>query len=324
MNRDSRRTRIVLTLLVLISITLITIDYRDGRGGVLGRAGSAASNVFGPVERAVSDAVDPVGRFFASVGHLSSYRSQVATLTRANQQLRSELDQASLSRSQEQQLRSLVGLSGADELKVVPASVVALGGSLGFDYVATLDVGRATGIAVGDTVVSGQGLVGDVSSVGPLTSQITLAIDPGKVVGARLLGDLQVGEVTGGGLGDMTFEAYSPREQPRAGQLLVTVGSTAGSIYAPGIPIGRVVSVSEDAGGTSTAQVSPAVGFTSLDVVGVVIAGPKSGTSGAILGPRPRVTITVTVTRRPSPSPTGTGTTRAPGSAPTPTPTPSG
>ncbi len=36
MNRESRRLRIVLAVLVLTAFTLITLDYRAGKGGVLG------------------------------------------------------------------------------------------------------------------------------------------------------------------------------------------------------------------------------------------------------------------------------------------------
>jgi rod shape-determining protein MreC len=69
MNRDTRRTRVLLALLLITSIALITIDYRGGDSSPLDGVRSAAAAVFGPVERVaaaiaspVSDAADSVGR----------------------------------------------------------------------------------------------------------------------------------------------------------------------------------------------------------------------------------------------------------------------
>jgi rod shape-determining protein MreC len=70
----------------------------------------------------------------------------------------------------------------------------------------------------------------------------------------------------------------------------------------PGVPVGTIVSVSDNAGAlTQTALVRPAVSFTSLGVVGVVVQVPRHGARISIL-PRPAPTVTVTAT----PSPPGT------------------
>src|SRR5204862_5265574 len=86
--RDSRRARLVLALLLLTALTLITVDYRTNGGGPLRSIGNA---VFGPMERAVSAVARPVGSFFSSLGHLSSYRSENERLRKRNQQLRGQL-----------------------------------------------------------------------------------------------------------------------------------------------------------------------------------------------------------------------------------------
>jgi len=70
----------------------------------------------------------------------------------------------------------------------------------------------------------------------------------------------------------------------------------------PGVPVGTIVSVSNNAGAlTQTAIIRPAVSFTSLGVVGVVVQVPRHGARISIL-PRPAPTVTVTTT----PSPPGT------------------
>lgn len=321
MNRDSRRTRVVLALLVLTSFTLITLDFRSGKGGAFAGLRSAAAAVFGPIERAVADVVDPIGRGFATLAHLGSYQGEAARLAKENQQLQLQLrEDAEVSR-EVAQLDQLLRLAGQAQDRIVPARVIALGGALGFDWVATIDAGSADGVRVNMTVVNGAGLVGRVKEVGPYTSQVLLAIDPQVTVAARLADNLQIGAVTGGGLGPMTFQAIDPTVHPKRGVQVVTFGS----LYPPGIPVGTVTGIADTPGALAeTALLRPDVNFTSLDIVGVVLAPVRSLPRGSLLPPVPTVTVTVTATPSPSPSATSTpGATPTPSPSATPTPTPS-
>ena len=60
---DSRRTRIVLGVLLAAALALITIDYRGSTGGPLGGLRSLGGNVFGSVESATSVVTRPVAAF---------------------------------------------------------------------------------------------------------------------------------------------------------------------------------------------------------------------------------------------------------------------
>jgi rod shape-determining protein MreC len=103
-----------------------------------------------------------------------------------------------------------------------------------------------------------------------------------------------------------------------AGQQLVTYASINDQPLVPGVPVGTIVSVSGNAGAlTQTALVRPAVNFTSLGVVGVVVQVPRHNPRTSTL-PRPAPTVTVTSipsspgsvtsTYTPSPSPSASGT----------------
>ena len=61
---DSRRTRLVLGVLLIIAIALITLDFRDGGASP---ARNAGADIFGPVERVTPDVTDPVANLFDSV-----------------------------------------------------------------------------------------------------------------------------------------------------------------------------------------------------------------------------------------------------------------
>ncbi|HLI38381.1 MAG TPA: rod shape-determining protein MreC, partial [Streptosporangiaceae bacterium] len=95
--RDTRRTRLVLGVLLIAAIALITIDFREGGASPLRGAGARA---FGPVERAVSDVTRPVSGFFGAIIGGPSASSKISALQAANARLRAELSAAQLSRSQ--------------------------------------------------------------------------------------------------------------------------------------------------------------------------------------------------------------------------------
>jgi hypothetical protein len=54
---DNRRTRLVLGVLLIIAITLITLDFRDGGASP---ARGLGADIFGPIERVTHDVTDPV------------------------------------------------------------------------------------------------------------------------------------------------------------------------------------------------------------------------------------------------------------------------
>ena len=61
---DTRRTRIVLGVLLAAALALITIDYRGGAGAPLARAAlGRAAAVFGSVENVASLVTRPVAAF---------------------------------------------------------------------------------------------------------------------------------------------------------------------------------------------------------------------------------------------------------------------
>ena len=307
---DTRRVRLVLGVLLIAAVALITVDFRSGGSSPLRGVGS---RVFGPVERITSDVTSPVSSLFDSITGGSSANNRIAALQAANARLRAELSAEQVSKSDEAQLSSLLGLAGRGGYRIVPASVIAAGQ----DYAnsVTLDVGSRDGIRAQETVLNGAGLVGTVTQVGPDTSTVLLATDASSVVGARMAGTNQIGYVTGTGKSlsgprELRLRLFDTSAVLHPGESLVTFGSVQNRPYVPGVPIGEVSKVQGNVGSlTQTALVTPFVNFTSLGVVGVVIAGPAGNPRDSVLPPRPKPapTVTVTVTARPRTSATPGG-----------------
>jgi rod shape-determining protein MreC len=314
--RDSGRARVVLAVLLLTAFTLITLDYRSGSGGPLRRIANA---VFGPVENAVGDVTRPIGSFFSGLGHLSSYKSDNAKLRKEVSQLRSQLRLTEAERARLADEEKLLHLDQLAQFRIVAAHVSAVGGSLDFESTATIDVGSRDGITTNMTVIDGDGLVGKTLSVGPTTSTVLLANDVQFSAGARLETSQLIGHVDGGGRGPMTFTLLDSQGTIKVGSRLVTFGDIGQKPFVPEVPIGRVTRVVPTPGAlTRTAEVTPYVGFDSLDVVGVVVSAPRTIKRDSLLPPSPTPSAPP-----PSTPPPGTPPPSTPPSTPPTSPSPS-
>lgn len=315
---DTRRTRVVLAVLLVLALALITLDYRDGSSGPVRDLRQAGGAVFGTVESVASAVTGPFVDFFNhSSGSSSS--SQVASLQRQVIRLRSQLSQEQLSKAEYRQLSSMLQLAGRGGYRMVAATVIAMG--QGYSQTVTLDAGTADGIKTGDTVLNGQGLIGTVTAVNAQTCSVLLATDATSVVGVTLATSGQIGWVTGpgrsgSGSGLLKLQVLDENADLSVGQQLVTSASIHDRPYVPGVPVGVIKKV-ENRGGslTALALVEPYVDFTSLGVVGIVVAPPSHNPRFSVLPPAPHVkpvpTVTVTVTpgasASPSPTPSGGG-----------------
>jgi rod shape-determining protein MreC len=304
--RDTRRTRAVLFVLLVAALALIAINYSDGNNSALRAVRNAGGDIFGGAENAASS----VAGFFGGGGS----STQVRGLQEQVDKLRAELSAEQLSKSDYAQLRKLLLLAGAAQYRIVAASVVAVG--TGYQQTVTIDAGSAAGIKPDETVINGQGLVGEVTSVTADTSTVLLASDPSEVVGVALAPTGQLGWVSGpgktpGSSGLMKLQMLSSAAVLKPGDELVTSASVNDRPFVPGVPVGEVTKLVVQNGAlTESAMLRPFVDFSSLGVVGVVIEKPAHNPRFAALPPLPHPGPTVTVTVTPKP----TSRTPAPGS----------
>jgi len=296
--RDTRRTRLVLFILLAVALALIAFGYGDGSSPVLRGLRHVTGSVFGGGEHAASS----VAGFF---GGTNSSAPQVHQLQEQLARMRAELSQAQLSKSDYQQLHRLLEVAGYGGYRVVAANVIAVG--QGFQQSVTLDVGSANGVKPDETVLDGDGLIGQVTAVTSSTATVLLATDPSSTVGVRLAPSGQVGWVTGSGkngatVGLLHLQVLNASAKLKLGEPLVTAASVNDKPFVPGVPVGTIAKVINKAGSlTALALVKPYADFTSLGVVGVVIAPPAHNPRFSVLPPIPHPAPAVTVTVTPSP-----------------------
>ncbi|MEU0333362.1 rod shape-determining protein MreC [Streptomyces sp. NPDC006193] len=299
--RDTKESRLLLVLLVAIAFALITVDIRGGRNSPVDGARQAAAAVFGPVENGLSSAVDPVGNAVSAIRDSGSRHDRLAALEKENAALKAKLGSDDRNRSRLAQLDKLLKIAGEGQYGIKGAQVIAIGSAQGFSWTITIDAGADDGIRRDMTVLNGDGLVGRVTTVGPSTSTVLLANDPDFTVGTRMEGSDELGFASGQGDRPLRVELLNGKAEVKKGDRLVTFGSQADKPFVPGVPVGVVSRVDPSGGGlTRTLYVTPYVGFTKLDVVGVVVEGPKKDPRDTVLPdrqkPRPTPTVTVTVT----------------------------
>ncbi|MFE4250750.1 rod shape-determining protein MreC [Streptomyces sp. NPDC056910] len=307
--RDTRESRLLLVLLIAIAFALITVDIRGGEDSPVDGARQAAATVFGPVENGVSSAVDPIGNAIAAVKDSGERHNRVSELERENAALKAKLGSDDRNRSKIRQLDSMLKTAGAGQYGIKGAQVIAIGAAQGFSWTVTIDSGANDGLKRDMTVLNGDGLVGRVTTVGPNTATVLLANDPDFTVGTRMERTDELGFASGQGDRPLRVQLLNGKANVKKGDRLVTFGSQADKPFVPGVPVGQVVRVDPSGGDlTRTIYVKPYVGFTKLDVVGVVVQAPRTDPRDEVLPSKPakpKPTPTVTVTATPSGPPAG-------------------
>lgn len=300
--RDTGRSRTVLGLLIFASITLITLDGSRGDGSPLAPVRTLAANVLGPTESAVATAVRPITALPDRFRTVADLQERNDRLESDNARLQAQLQINALVRHRGEELGGLIDVANRQGFQIVPAQVVALGPAQSFGLTVTIDAGTRDGVDSDMTVLNDDGLVGRVVTADAFTSTVLLIVDAESVVGGRISSSSELGFLDGGGSldadGTLSMSLVDQAAVPQVGDTVVSWGSRRGAPYVPAVPIGRVVALRHSPRELSSiATIQPAVDFSSLDIVGVVVGSepraarsPLNGqdirpTTGPVTGP---------------------------------------
>jgi rod shape-determining protein MreC len=265
-------------LLVLTAVTLITLDQR-GDDGPIASVRDGARDAMAPVQAAVDDAFEPITDWWAGVTDASSLKRENARLRRDLADARGAARMAEPTERENRELKELAGLTFVPGLPRITTQVVAASpGNFGSSV--ELNKGSEDGIAVGQPVVAGDGLVGRITTVSGRRSTVLLLTDPESEVGGRLP-DGVAGVARGRAGSDLlTFAFVSPEAEVSRGDLVVTAG-LQNAAFPGGIPFARVVSARKSPGGLDQkVTLRPLVDVGRVQYLDVV-QWPIPGTTGA-------------------------------------------
>lgn len=180
-----------------------------------------------------------------------SFMSTQSTLQSENARLREEnlRQSALLSRhatvSRElTELKQLLGLN-QHQISVVSAAEVLNTGNDPFAYRLIIGSSSGTEFKAGQPVLDSGGLLGLVTKVQPLGTEVTLAINKGQTIPVMIerTGERTILYGYGGGVEVRYLPQYADVKQ---GDILVTSGIDG--VYPPGLPVARITTVERNAG----------------------------------------------------------------------------
>ena len=98
---DTRRTRLVLAVLLIAALALITVSARNSAAGPVRGLRAFGGLLFGSAESVASGVTQPVAAFLGNVGSAAHSQATIGALQREVVQLRGQLSQARLSKADE-------------------------------------------------------------------------------------------------------------------------------------------------------------------------------------------------------------------------------
>jgi rod shape-determining protein MreC len=282
------KRRLVVGLLVLVSLAMITVYFRESPNGGLHDFQSGAASVMRPFEIGAQRVSRPFRDAYGWVAALFNAKSENERLREELEQLRQEATLSAEAIRQNEELSRLLNYQRGPTFprdfprnQQVVASVLQNPAGE-FEQKIVITAGSAHGIGLHDAVITEDGLVGHISKVMRDTALVTLLTDEESAVTAKVqrlvprrqnapVGILRHGEGSG-----LVLDSVHKDKIVEPGDRVITAGrqhSRLESLFPRGIQIGVVTSVSQgDIDPFKNVQVTPNVDFDALDTVLVLVS----------------------------------------------------
>jgi rod shape-determining protein MreC len=291
-DKQVRRRRAVLGLLVVISLILLTAYFGESPSSPLHSVQRGIVAVLSPVQTGASKVLSPVRDVANWASDTLRAKSQRDQLQKQVQQLNKEVAQYHSAAIQNQQLLKQQGLDQSvslDTYRPLGADVIGRDPSLWYQQV-EVDKGSGDGVQQDDPVTGDGALVGKVTSVQGSSAIVTMITDHSYAVAARVLnskGDSGLLVPAVGNPNQLLLQSLPNHASISRGEQVVTAGfqSSTGpalqSLYPPGIPIGTVLSANQnELLNDGQVTVSPLADIRHFDTV-QILTRPHAGTERA-------------------------------------------
>jgi rod shape-determining protein MreC len=276
-------------VLVLVSLGLITVYFRESNDGPLHAAQRIGVSVLMPFEVAGERVSRPFRDGWAYVSDLLDAKSENDDLRRELEEARNRLIAEQTAQLENERLRAQLNYIGGPDFPADYESIVArVVGRPPTPYQQEIVIaaGSDQGITENAPVVTADGLVGRVTEVTSNGAKVTLITDQRSAVSAVVLESNAAGIVRhGASASSLILDRVGKDELVAEGNLVITSGwRTLGfeSLYPRGIPIGVVESVGQqDVDLYKRIQIAPLVEFDSLAEVIVLKEIPQAAKPAA-------------------------------------------
>lgn len=266
-----QRSGYLLLAVVVGHLILISAQVNSRTGVPLLQAGAFA--VYSEVQRVTAWVVGGAVRTWEGYVALRNVRIENEALRQqvADQQVQLQQQRALAERSEA--YRRLLELRDTTAFETRAAEVI--GGSAVPEFRAvTIDRGSADGLKADMAVLVPDGAVGRVVTVGRRAAKVQLLVDRNAAAAALVEGSRAEGIVVGSGEDTLQLEYVSATAELAEGDVVVTSGLDG--IYPKGFVIGRIDLIERAGMAYRTIRVRPAVDFSTLEEVLVVLTPPPA------------------------------------------------
>lgn len=251
---------------------------------------SVQKNNMSLVENGVGNVVNSVQGVFYKVGNkikssvnfvfnYGDVKDENEALKAENERLKSFDIENELLKSENDKLRSILNFKNAnEEYEYIGADVTGIAGN-NFLEGYYINRGEKEGIEKGMVAINGNGLIGQVTSVGENWSIVESLCNENIAVAGYVLSTEESNGIVKGYKGNedkflAEIQGLALDSTIKEGDVILTSG--LGEIYPKGIKIGEVIEVYEDkANVTKSAIITPSVEFNKLEQLTIVVPKEK-------------------------------------------------
>jgi len=266
-----QRTGWLFMAVIVGHILLISAQVNTRRGVPM--LAEITFGTFAEVQRAAASAIATVRDNWINYVALQDVRAENARLKEEAASLRIGLQQERALAQESRTLQGLLDMKSAVQLSTKAASVIAGGASPEFRTI-SIDKGTGDGLVSDMAVLAPAGVVGRIVMPTARASKVQLLIDRDAAAGAIVERSRAQGVVVGTGTDRFRLDHLPGAADIQIGDRVVTSGIEG--IYPKGFVIGQIESVERQAGEFTDVVVRPAVEFSALEAVLVVLTPPAS------------------------------------------------
>ncbi len=222
----------------------------------------SVTDAFAPILDVAAEPAQGVADFMEGLTELAVLREENQRLREENQRLLEWERTARALEAQNQALRELTSFLDVPAASQIAARIITDGGGV---YVRSLLIaaGTAQGVAKGQAVVTGAGLVGRISEVGQRAARVLLVTDLNSRIPVRIERTRDRAILVGDNTDRPLLQYLRTSEEVAPGDRIVTSGDAG--VFPSGIAVGEVVAVTD-----GIIRVQPFIDWDRLEYVRVL------------------------------------------------------
>jgi rod shape-determining protein MreC len=289
-----QRTGWLFVAVVVGHLILISGQARTGGGPSV--LSSIVFGAFAEVQRGASGAVGGAQNAWQDYFALQQVRQKNESLEKEVSSLKVRLQEEQSAANQARSLMAQLELKQELPIRTTGARVIGGSPSPAF-WTMTIDKGTQDGVRTDMAVIAPSGVVGRIVQPSSRSSKVQLLIDSNAAAGALVERTRVQGVAVGRGRAGLRLDYVTSSADIKVGDRVVTSGvegifpSSIDGTYPKGFVIGQIESLEKRGGQYANVMVRPAVDFSALETVLVVLEGPvleRTGQPGAKTGDKTR------------------------------------